>query len=370
MKSINGLKYLALCVLIFMVACFTYDVADYTQYALFYEKEETGALIGYHMEAGYVLLERIGNALHLNFPVFRGIYIGVALCPLLVSIYEYTGKCAFYCLMLYAIYPFLFDVVQMRHLMAVSISVYCLRYLGGKSKWDIVRYCAGIFIAASQHTVALFYLCFLAVLIKCSRRAFYSVTASLMIIGMVVMSRLNSGGAISKIYEALLSGLHHFRGSGKFSLDKTEAVSKYYLLMFGLMLFLLLAIHGYKRGQFFVFRLSIRKTQPVDFDLLFRVSAISLMFIPLVNINDHLSRANRGFLVIVYATLVMYAHSGRANSLKRIVFHLLPLSVACVCFIMFLSARSITHWETVTVPVFTNNYIMDALQHLFIGEAN
>ncbi len=346
-----------LCVPLFIIACFSYDMSDYSQYTVSYNRIANGITTGYQMETGYIFAEKLASLLRMDFRVFRGIYIALALALLIISVWEYAKETTLFALLLYAIYPFLLDVVQMRHLMAVAITIYCIRFLKERSRGNILRYCIGMLLAVSQHTIAFFYFFFLLAYIKNDIRKFYRAILVVIAIEIVAMLGLNSGGVITRFYEFLFSGLLTIRGAGAFSLAKTVAVTKYYILMFGILFFLFLILQDKSNTSFEKINLSTEGM----YDLLFRISLISLTFIPFTNINDHLARANRGLFVIIYIVFIEYAKRKRATSFKRMLYRLFPLGLTTLCFFMFLSPRSEAHWETVTMPTLTNNYFIESL---------
>lgn len=346
-----------LCMLLYILACFSYGMSDYSQYITSYNRILNGITTGYQMEFGYILAEQIGKVLHLSFPVFRGIYIALALTLLLTSIREYAKESRTIVIILYAIYPFLLDVVQMRHLMAVAITIYCIRYLKIFNKGNVIHYCIGMLLAVSQHTIAVFYFAFIIIYKKIDIKKFYKSILLILSIEIIAMFSLTAGGVITRIYDFLFSRLLAIRGAGAFSLVRTDAPLKYYVMMAGILLFLSLIIFDHSNTNID----NINKETDRLYDVLLKVSLISLTFIPFVNINDHLARANRGLFVIIYIVFVKYAERKLSVSLRRFLYKLLPLGLAVLCFFMFLSPRSASHWETVTIPILSNNYFIEAI---------
>lgn len=342
---------------LFIIACFSYNIADYGQYFVAYERVNNNNFTGYQMEIGYIFLERMGALLHLDFVTFRAIYIAIALILLINSVKAYTNENPLAVLTLYFIYPFFLDIVQIRHLMAISIVIFCLRFLEQWSFKNMLFYIIGIFIATTQHSIAILYLLLLLVYIDLEITKFFKYVVIAIGIEVFVASRLYSEGIINRLYLLICERLLKIRNAGAFMLARTDAVNKYYILMTAILAFLLWILWDRSHNSYKQINIETNG----KFDFLYRISLLSLCFIPLININDHLARANRGLMIIIYIVFTIYARKKQTTSVRKWVYKAFPLAVSVICFYMFLSSRSQQHYETVTQPLFQNNYFIEWL---------
>jgi len=109
-------------------------------------------------DMGFGLLVRVFHeCIGVQFDVFKLIVsiLGIFLIHLTAKKYVKNISC-FY--ILYFIYPFLMDVIQVRNFLAMSIFIYAVPWLTSNERKDIVKYVIAIAIAATIQKTALVYL--------------------------------------------------------------------------------------------------------------------------------------------------------------------------------------------------------------------
>lgn len=115
-------------------------------------------------EFGYQLLAKISANLGLNYNQFLLVISILGLGLISSTIKLFTNRIS-YVLGLYFIYPFIWDVVQIRNFLAMSIIIYGIRYLISENK-NYYKYILCVLLASTVHVSSLFYLFLILVKIK------------------------------------------------------------------------------------------------------------------------------------------------------------------------------------------------------------
>ena len=180
-------KIIAFLFLVFMWLLFwgNYKNADYINYYNFFISYTFGGNIILSSEIGYQLLNKVIAYFTNDFAVFRLIIslLGLGLISSTVEKYtKYTGIVY----VLYFIYPFLLDIVQIRNFLAMSIFIFSIRYLISEKKEDNFKYILCILIASSIHYAAILYLP-LIFISKFKAKGLIYVSFALMVISVLLM---------------------------------------------------------------------------------------------------------------------------------------------------------------------------------------
>lgn len=123
-----------------------------------------------NFEFGFQTLCKIGSALGLSYNQFLFVITFIAFALIANTIKQYTSDIS-YVLMLYFIYPFIWDTVQIRNFLVLAIIIYASRYIISYKK-QYIKYIICVLIASSIHITALFYLSLLLLAIKNSRKMY------------------------------------------------------------------------------------------------------------------------------------------------------------------------------------------------------
>lgn len=152
----------------FMILFFggIYNCADESNYqSLYGYVNYNNNLISYFYTTstfGFFFLVFLANKIGLTYQLFRTLIGIFALLIIQKTALEYTKKYSLVFL-LYFIYPFMLNVIQIRNFLAASIIIYSLQFLVQSSIRGNVKYIIGIFIAISIHYMSVFFLPFIFV---------------------------------------------------------------------------------------------------------------------------------------------------------------------------------------------------------------
>lgn len=331
--NLHGLrekKYIIAIFIFSVFAVFCYGNADYDNYKLIYNFYAKNNVVNNGIvDSGFMQLCKLFVNSGMTFEVFRGLYIFIALC-ILVNAVAYFNENKKTTYLLYLLFPFALDIAQMRHLMAVSIVLYGLRYL---EKKQILKYCLFVVIASTQQISAIVYLLFILALVRKEKTFRYIIIASVAeYLVILVFSRY--------ILQAFVSRFIHFSVYSSFTSYSIRLSLLYMIMAIGIAVY----------SNFFMLR---------DFNddrkmFLNSVVLCSVLFVPLILINENMARIYRGVVVLIYSRLLVKSEKNQIN-IKNII----PLIICAILFYIHLSPHNINHWERVVKPIFDNNYFFE-----------
>ena len=148
-------KLLAVSLLCFMWVLFWGNQAtpDTPRYLALYNSVGSGTL---DIEPGFALLMQLSVGAGLSYTAFVALLSLVGLGLIHATVRHFTSNWN-YVYALYLIYPFLFDAIQIRNFLAVSIVTFAARYLTARRR-GLLAFVALVLVASTIHVIALFYL--------------------------------------------------------------------------------------------------------------------------------------------------------------------------------------------------------------------
>lgn len=147
-------KRIAVANTIFMwiIVTFCYNNADYANYLKIYENTDIIS------DQGFAIMCKIFNGLGFSYNVMLGVISAICLYLLYSAFGRMSDKIALVT-MLYLLFPFPADAIQIRNFIAMSIVIYALKFLEeGHTKKDTAFYLICVLIAMSFHVLAIVYI--------------------------------------------------------------------------------------------------------------------------------------------------------------------------------------------------------------------
>ncbi len=242
----------------------------------------------------------------------------------------------------YICYPFFLDLVQIRHFMAMAIFVFACRYLFHYNKTNLIKYCLLIFLAATQHIIALAFLFFIIVYIQNSKTILYTS----LLLEVAVFSGLRF------IYNSLfIQNILELRNK-----DYSAGLSFGQSIMYPLFYIILII---FCCVLFYVNSKKVNPNVSSVNNAMFKICISSIVFIPFILIDFQYTRLIRGCILIVY----MYI-SDQICLLKKtyrfIVTTALLLVVLLVNIKLFGPGSG--YYDSVTKSIFSDNWLLKAFQ--------
>ncbi|MGU9336584.1 EpsG family protein [Clostridium perfringens] len=149
-KYIKFIPYLLL-ILMWIIYFGNYENPDYHNYLSNYNNLEPGN------DFGFFLLKNFFYTNNISYHTFLSIISAIGLFLIYKTIKK-IGVNYSYIYILYFIYPFLLDVVQIRNFIIMSIFIYSIPYLLSNNNIDKIKYCILILIASTFQLTAIIYL--------------------------------------------------------------------------------------------------------------------------------------------------------------------------------------------------------------------
>jgi len=138
----------AIMAVLFILICFSYDEYDYQVYTAVYDSIGRG--MGSPYEPLFNFLMKIGNIVGLNFFVYRMVIVAIGLILINSTIQKFADSPAFVWA-LFIIFPGWIITTLFRHMMALSVITFGIRYLFDNSRGSTLKLILCILISAFIH---------------------------------------------------------------------------------------------------------------------------------------------------------------------------------------------------------------------------
>lgn len=327
------LSFVFLFIVLWMIIGFNFKNPDYEYYKNLFVRANQG--MSYHaVETGFWYLIKFAAKMGCGYSLFLKFYTLIAFLLISDSIIKYTEK-PLLVLVLYMCYPFLLDVAQIRHFMAISIFTFSVRYLESYTKKNLIKYIVLIIIAASQQIMAIAFLIYLLVYLVDQKKA-----AKIAI----VLTIINIFGCKYVLQSSFVKTLFSLRNK---VIDYTGGYSNrqffMYVCFYGILIMLCIFLQNAN---------DVDKTKS---SFLYKICLYSALFIPFIMIDFQYTRLFRGSILVIYIFITR-----RISVLKKrngvLVTTGLLLFMVLVSIKLF--GKGSGYFETLTMPIFQNNDIL------------
>lgn len=329
---------LTLCVFIclWIIFGFNTDNADYAIYENWYNVIGKSGIVN-RFEIGFEYTMLFFNKIGLNYRGFLIAYSFIGLAIISISVYKYS-KIPYLVLVLYAFYPFLFDVVQIRNFMAEAIILYSLVFLKECNIKNIVLFSLLLIVAMLFHKGSFFYIFLLLAYLKDYKKIFKISIAIMFFLFAVVIFK---GDFLVKILADDVPELYLRYDSSFFK------VIGYFIFSF--------------LTAFFIF---VFKQPNKNNDYIQRVIPIMLISIPFILISAQFYRMFRNMVIIAYIVMTNYSINGYKSKYK-LTYAAFTLSLFSLTFSLFFFIRQLSPfaplYETVTKPIIEKNSLFNSV---------
>lgn len=351
-KKINIGFILCFLLMLILYGCNTGN-ADYNAYKSAFDQNANIS-----NDIGYNFLVSVFDYLGLSYHVFL-FFISLSGALLISSTIIKFSLQPIKVLVLYMIFPFFFDIVQIRNFMAFSIVIFALRYLSTYSKRNLIKYCLCILLAFSFHMVSFIYLAFLLVYIKNIKTIYRisiitAVSGSVLFLESYKLIRTNFiGEALKKINPKILYYLYNHLE------ERTRLLFIIYILSLCLITYII-----YK--YFWKHKNDRNSIEIENIVFLTKICIVSLIFIIFVILDPTLFRIYRNVILCYYmlSTYITYDKKTKLNIIPMLI-NLSIIGIAVLSFINFLVLDR-KMYTLVTLPILTNNYIIEVAKSMWI----
>lgn len=325
------------------IFAFNYSNPDFYQYESIYDLGAIG--VNGRIEFGFLLLVRLANICGLSFMQFRAVIALIGITVLFSCIRQYVANPAIVYLA-YILYPFLFDLIQLRMFIVMVIVVFATRYLVNFSPGNLTKYVICILTATSFHSTAIFFIILVCTYIESERCVFcisiITALAELLLFNQFVVTRL------IKLFSFVSANL----ASGSRYVTFAKPFERLMWLYFAIVFLTIVVV------------LVMREKEATDINdyesVLVKILYISIVAVPLMKLGSSFGRFFRVLLPLVYCAI---ASSGvvkeglvsRKNCIKLTYLVLLAL----LLFYAHIYTGSNDTYNRVLMAVIKNNYVFE-----------
>lgn len=328
-------KIFSFMLLVFMWVLFwaNYNNADYLNYKNLYDYVNyTG--VGYSTsQFGFVFIMKFASRLGLEYHHFLMIFSLIGLYLISDTVKRYTDKPQLVYLV-YFIYPFLLDIVQVKHFLAMSIIVYCFRYLEYEGNLNNIKYLLGILMAVSIHTISIIFIPILFI---------KNIKISKMYILIIMVLAIGIPLAYTNFFQIYAYRFLDIQRIEAYFLNRARYG---FLIQFFIQGVIFLLVYYSK------VILEKRKESNKFVELVYRTNLYLIILFPLYIINGTFERGFRIIMILNYIVFSKLYSTSKKNN-KGVVLFIIMIFV----FALFFYFIFIPYGDTVFFPIFENNLI-------------
>lgn len=270
------------------------NIPDLQNYLFIYSYIQPNELMGEGY--GWYLINNWGREHHFDFFQLKALLVFLSLILLLITFKYFLGKNINLVWGLYLLYPALLDIIQVRFMVAVCISLFALIFLFKDKWWSVLIYILLIWIASCIHSSCLFYFSFVLIpLLKRFRKAFTFFVIAITLILIPFRGKL----------ENYIGFLASDRQNVYFQEGTT--VKTLLLIIFVIIMFYVLSLNLVKNSKNLIF--NDRQKSIIEFCS--NINLLMLLVIPLSFITSEFLRVQRLAWPIMYISIAIYQMMGQ-----------------------------------------------------------
>lgn len=331
---------------------------DYEGYSNLYSKIQNGVpMLGKtSMEPGFILMMKLSSLFGLNY---RGFLILTTLCCYLLihSIVRLYGKNYSYVYLLYLIYPYLIDVIQIRNFIAMSILIYSVRYLINDELYSKIKYIVLLLIAASIHRMFIIYLPMMLIRSEKQNTFIYYLAICSILFSIIFLLNDKNIPILGPHVEEFIGRI----GNGRYLVylkNKTNwgwilfcylQISSFVMILFSKIL--------YQRYIITSFDSKYNDITNKFINLMYYANLSLFIYMPLLILNVNCTRIIRNILILNYIVFSIVSSIIRDSDIKML-YNIFTIIYALPFFVILVIPQT----EDIILSVICNNIIYSILQ--------
>lgn len=305
-------------------------------------------LPGMQFEFGFQALCKFGSFFGLPYNFFLAIIMIVGLLLIVDTIRLYTSNIAFV-LALYFIYPFIWDTVQIRNFLAMSIIVFGLRFILSEKK-EYLKFSFFVLMAASIHVTAIFYFSFLIT-------AFIKDTKKLL---QIVLFITGTSIIFSPYLAKLLLMVTSVEKVNSYTTTQTSIITKllailYFLVSILLIYFLKKNIEKEKTKYSLMLENNGKKI--LDLKIILQINIISVIMVFFVMNNLNFFRLYRNIFILNYVLFAIYVKIVKKNVKNKFIYWIFMAFIILSLFVLVIYTQTTNIFN----PLFEENSLLPFL---------
>lgn len=334
-------KLICTCLFILMLILmgFNYNNADYNMYNVLFIKYGISDILS-NTEILFQLLCKLFYNINNKYQFFLVFYSAFGLLLMYITIRKESKNPALVAI-LYFLFSFFLDSIQIRHFMASAIVCYGLTYLlkDNCTKKDLIRYLMLNIIAIGFHYMAIFYLLFLLVP-KLSSKNLKNTLLKIVLPTFIFSIIINS-----KIFIKLLTLIIPISKVDAYFLSGDWKVNKIATIIIILIQFIPLIILWFSKKYFGNNNTILKKT--------IIMNILLIIVVPFYFYTVEFGRIFRGIVIIDYIALTNLIN--KENKQNNLVLLILSILLAVFLFILLIIGMGI--YDSTVASILGNNII-------------
>ena len=343
------------------------DNPDYLAYLRNYEKIENNSFKEFVFSSGYFgfdFLQYISYNIGFNYNMFV-LLVSLIGYGLIVNTIRFFSINENYVLLLYFIYPFFFDLIQLKNFLAMSILIYSIKYLLSNKKSDTFRYIMLIFVASLIHPVSIVYLCLLITKFSYKNMIFVFLTILSFLVSIGIRFNFINLAFLESVFFAddfLVTKFTYFETRVRYGFLVFSFFNLYSLLLIILSIKILeknnkknYSHEDYKNSKEYKFAYLMGEVN------LF----LTIICLPFYFINSNFFRIYRNIFLLNYIAFAItrqnYCEEYPNNNLIAISYDLLVYLLILILF-FYSFVYSDNGIERILKPIFNNNLFLDVFK--------
>lgn len=329
-----------------------FENPDYYNYLRIYDTSGNSNLFftGLDFQIGFIALVKLANQLGLSYGIFLSILVTVSFLLIHSTVRTFSTNYN-YVYILYFIFPFFFDVVQVKNFLAMSIFVFSIKYLVYSKPYGKIIYISLILLAGSIHYSALLYLPFLLINTKNKNQlpkyiAIFAVLTSIVILLNGKQVPFISDSFIQLLDSEKVENWLDKRTNFGFILFWFLQVSSFWLVKYSKNIYLSNKIYANgndkRKDKYYLF-----------INLVYWVNIVAFIFFPLYLFASTFTRLMRNIVLLNYIVFSITNSTIRKPN-QKIQY---GLGVFLYIFIFFI-IMLFPEFEEVILPIMQNNFIL------------
>lgn len=323
-----------------------YNQADDFYYRFSYQQlAKQGASYTGGIDIGWLYFQLLLINLGVSFEGFRFV-IGIVGIALIGQTIMKLSQQFNFVIILYFIFPFILDVIQIRNFLGSALLIYSFQFLVKDQKFKSLIF---ILLASSIHSLIILFIPFIFLYHFSLRKTFTFGAVATPILIMLTSTLFFQ--SILKIFadDSVLnkiSGYLNKAGSG-------------FLFLWSMQLTFVLLIYGIYRSFKLKFPQKASILNFIELVLKLNIFTIIISF-PLIIFDGNFTRMFRDIMILNYIVISYSFMLDKSDRLKYIIFGCL-----LVIWYFYGSVSYGTNTQTVLIPFFENNFYLEEIDNLF-----
>lgn len=345
LKKYNRIIIILTVIFIVLLFSGSYNNPDYLVYLNEYSNDYKNNLFFSNKEYGFYYITRFFYLLGFSYNQFLVVLTIVCFALITTTVRTFIKNNSSLFFVLYIIYPFFLDIVQIRNFIVMSILIYASHFLLNNDLKGKAKFLLCIIIASSFQLIAILYLPLLfATQIK--NRKVQKILFAIFLSFLILVSFNNS------FIDYISNFIIKYSNIEKMEFIFSKRVNFGFLIPFLLQIFISIFLTISKKIIDNGTNFEDNSLEIQYFNLIYAVNIISYLYIPFYMISSNFIRILRNLIPLYYIALIIGYENTKLGTLKRSTYFIFLVILALMQFGYFIF---LGYSNSIIVPIMTKN---------------